>query len=78
MISRRAMVVGGALAVQGSAAGLGEGAATGGTSVAAVGAALDVDVALSDPPPCGAVEVVAELGLRVHRQRSPGAVWRPR
>ena len=58
-------------------AGGGEGAAAGGASITPFLAAMDGDVAEAELAPCGAVGVVAELALRVHRCPSRGTVWRP-
>jgi hypothetical protein len=74
---QRNHIVCGPFAVIGRPPGRGEGAATGGAFVASVGAAMNMDAALSDEPSGGAIEVVAELVLRVHRQLAPGLVWRP-
>src|SRR5262245_11411979 len=52
----------------------GEGPATGRTAVAPLLAAVDVDVAEPRLPACRAVEVVAELVLRVHRRSPRGTV----
>ena len=41
--------------------------ATGDAAVAPLLAAVNPDVAAAELPPCGALGVVAELGLRVHR-----------
>ena len=65
-------------AVEGRAASRGEGLVAGGAAVATLFSTMDADVALTDESPCGAVGVVAELGLRVHRVLSPDAVWLPR
>ena len=45
----------------------GEGSATGDAAVVPLLAAVNPDVAAAELPPCGALGVVAELGLRVHR-----------
>ena len=63
--------------VERGVAGGGEGPAAGRASVAAFLAAMDADVAEAELAPCGAVGVVAELALRVHRCASRGKVWRP-
>src|SRR5512142_2038253 len=55
----------------------GEGPNTGGTAVTPLFAAVDADVSEPALPACGAVGVVAELGLRVQRRSSRGTVWRP-
>ena len=47
-----------------------------GTAVAAFGSAVDADLAGPGLPSYGAVGVVAESGVRVHRCISPGTVWR--
>src|SRR4051794_5682249 len=70
-------VVNGPLPVVGGPSGRGEGAATGGALVASIGTAMDLEVALTDHAPCGAVRVVAEVRLRVHRRHAPGVVGRP-
>src|SRR5206468_6427311 len=70
--------IGGRLeAVEQRVAGGGEGPAAGRASVAAFLAAMDADVAQAELAPYGAVGVVAELALRVHRCASRGKVWRP-
>src|SRR4051812_44395054 len=60
-------VVSDPLAVERGATGGGEGPSPGRTEITLLGATLHADVALSGQPPCGTVEVVAELALRVHR-----------
>src|SRR6516162_2656319 len=57
--------------------GGGESSATGGATVAPLLAAVHADVAKVELPACGAVGVVAELGVRVHRRSLGGTVWRP-
>jgi len=39
--------------------------------------AMNADVALAEPPPSGAVGVVAELGERIHQVFCKDKVWRP-
>ena len=63
--------------VERSIAGGGEGATAGGASVTPFLAAMDGDVAEAELASCGAVGVVAELALRVHRCSSRDTVWRP-
>src|SRR5512135_1171520 len=55
----------------------GEGPITGGTAVTPLLATVNADVSEPALPACGAVGVVAELGLRVQRRSSRGTVWRP-
>src|SRR5947209_6721106 len=63
--------------VERGVASSGEGAAAGGASITPLLAAMDGDVAQAESPPCGAVGVVAELALRVHRYFPRDKVWRP-
>src|SRR5205814_9051301 len=44
-----------------------EGRAADGTAIAGRGAGVNPDVACSDLPPCGAIEVRTKYGVRVHR-----------
>ena len=55
----------------------GEGSAASGASITLFLAAMNGDVAEAELAPCGAVEVVAELALRVHRHFPRDTVWRP-
>src|SRR3954453_23266423 len=55
----------------------GEGAAAGRASITPVSLAMDGDVAEAELSACGAVGVVAELALRVHRWFPRDTVWRP-
>src|SRR4051812_44765842 len=63
-------------AVERGVMGGGESSVTGGAAVAPLLAAVDADVAEPELPPSGAVGVVAELVLRVHRRSLWGTVWR--
>src|SRR4051812_48004880 len=58
-------------------AGGGEGPAAVGAAVTTLLSAMDADVAAPELPPCGAIGVVAELRLRVHRPSSWDKVWQP-
>src|SRR5512135_1495992 len=67
--------VGGLLeAIERRAAGLGESASAGSAAVAPLLLAVHADVAEAELPPGGAVGVVAELVLRVHRCSSRGTI----
>src|SRR3954451_3705386 len=63
--------------VERGVAGGGEGGATGRASITEFLAAMDGDVAEAELASCGAVGVVAELGVRVHRWFPRDTVWRP-
>src|SRR3954453_13257795 len=55
----------------------GEGAAASGASITPVFVTMDGEVAQAELAPCGAVNVVAGLGLRVHRSFLRDTVGRP-
>jgi hypothetical protein len=63
-------------AIEGCAHSRSKSPATGGASIALLLLTMDSDVPLSHLPSGGAVRVVTELTLRVHRASPPDAVWR--
>src|SRR3954451_25149262 len=63
--------------VEGRIASGGEGPATDGAAIPPSLAAMDGDVAEAESAPCGAIEVVAGLALRVHRHLPPDTGLRP-